>query len=383
MADDPDTQDGGAKGKKASKVKEYILKPVMTDEEIKKKEGSYFNEKDIKLIVDHDADVYADDGDGKKSLLIKFRKNAFSPEMVKLAWDAFHKTAAASRNRGAAAGPIDLNSPYWKKRKPVEIKGWSTRYVQKGKKSAMRVNNNVYSSVLGYFERTPFMKLPCRLTSYTQTYFKYYKQGIPFVQAISGMFKKLVPDRYAAQEKIVSKTPAYRIPGTVFSSLTVNRNFRTALHQDAGDLREGFGNLSVVERGKYHGGYTVFPQYGVGVNCRSGDFLAMDVHRWHCNTEMYETKEDKEYNKKLPSVFGHDLETGTMGADKKYSRISFVCYYREKLQDCKKSETDAYYKRIRFSPEKGWLDKGPKKTRKQKAGEQKTGEAGDTNLNLE
>ncbi len=131
MADDPDTQDGGAKGKKATKVKEYILKPVMTDEEIKKKEGSYFNEKDIKLIVDHDADVYADDGDGKKSLLIKFRKNAFSPEMVKLAWDAFHKTAAASRNRGAAAGPIDLNSPYWKKRKPVEIKGWSTRYVQK------------------------------------------------------------------------------------------------------------------------------------------------------------------------------------------------------------------------------------------------------------
>lgn len=353
--------EGGGK-----KVKEYVVKKVMTDEEIKKKEGTYFNEKDIKMIIDDDADVYADDGEGKKTLLIKFRKNAFSPEMVKLAWDAFHKTAGMSRNRGAAAGPIDLKSPYWKKRNPVEIKGWSTRYKQNGKTSAMRVNNNVYSSVLGYFEKTPFMKLPCRLTSYTQTYFKYYKQGIPFIQAISEQFKKLVPDRFKAQEAIVSKTPAYRIPGTAFSSVTVNRNFRTALHTDAGDLAVGFGNLSVVERGKYHGGYTVFPQYGVGVNCRSGDFLAMDVHKYHCNTEMHETKEDKAFNEKLPKVYSADPATGTMGSDKKYSRISFVCYYREKLQNCNKKETDEYYKRIKFSPEKGWLDKGPKKTRKQK-----------------
>jgi hypothetical protein len=29
----------------------------------------------------------------------------------------------------------------------------------------------------------------------------------------------------------------------------------------------------------------MFPQYGVGVECRSGDFLAMNVHEWHCNSE--------------------------------------------------------------------------------------------------
>jgi hypothetical protein len=354
---------GSATGKG---VKVYNVKPLMTDDEIQAKEGTYFNEKDVKLLIDHDADVFAETSDGKKELIVRFRKNVFSEDMTKLAWDAFHKTAAASRNRGAAAGPINLNSAYWKKRKPTEIKGWSTRYIQKGKKSAMRVNNNVFSSVLGYFERTPFMKLPCRLTSYTQTYFKYYKQGIPFIQAINDQFKKLVPDRYKAQEKVAKSTPAYIIPGTIFSSLTVNRNFRTALHKDGGDLPQGFGNLSVVEQGKYHGGYTVFPQFGVGVNCRTGDFLAMDVHRWHTNTEIYETPEDKKFNATLPKTFGHNLETGTMGSDKKYSRISFVCYYREKLQACDKKESEAYYKRIGFDTNQGWIKKGPRETRKQK-----------------
>ena len=52
-----------------------------------------------------------------------------------------------------------------------------------------------------------------------------------------------------------------------------------------GDLKEGFGNLVVLEEkeGQYEGGCTGFPQFKVGVDCRHGDFLAMDVHEWHGN----------------------------------------------------------------------------------------------------
>ena len=32
-----------------------------------------------------------------------------------------------------------------------------------------------------------------------------------------------------------------------------------------------------LEEGKYKGGYTGFPQYGVCVDVRHGDFLGMDV----------------------------------------------------------------------------------------------------------
>ena len=107
------------------------------------------------------------------------------------------------------------------------------------------------------------------------------------------MFEKLIPEAYQKQLSRANEKSHLKIPETSFSTITINRNFRTALHKDAGDFSEGFGNLTVIERGSYHGGYTVFPQFGVGVDVRSGDFLAMDVHQWHSNTAIFETEEDK------------------------------------------------------------------------------------------
>ena len=195
-----------ARDAKVTGVKEVVLEPKLTDDQMKAREGTYFSEKEVDTIYDEDIDIYAkvpeseEYPEGKK-LIARLRKNVIPHDIVKLAWKNFYNSASASRNRGAAAGPIDLKSNYWKKRKPTEIQGWSTRYKHNGKVSKMRVNNNVFSSVLGYFERTPFMGLPCRLTSYTQKYFDQYKAGIPYIEAIDGLFKKLVPDRYKAQYK--------------------------------------------------------------------------------------------------------------------------------------------------------------------------------------
>ena len=336
--------------KKSRGVQTIVLKPVKTDEEMKEREGTHWEEKEISRFIDQDADVYRLDAAGKKHLLARYRKGVFSKELTDLAWEAYHKAAAASRNRGAAAGPIDVNSEYWKKRKPVEIQKWAARYEQGGKVSKMRVNNNVLSSVLGYFESTPFMKLPCRLTSYTQTHFNNYKKGFPYIVAVDRMFKKLFPGPHAKQLAAAKKKPMFQIEDTAFSSLTINRNFRTAMHKDAGDYEQGFGNITVVERGKYHGGYTCFPQYGVGFNVRMGDFLGMDVHQWHTNTEMYETAEDKAANKKIPRVF-KSSDAIVSGSKDLFTRISFVMYLREKLQQCDEKETRAYYAKIGFNPD--------------------------------
>lgn len=348
----------------ALKVREVIVEPVMSNDEIKAREGTYFKEKEVKEIFDEDVDVYGKEGDTKK-LLARFRKHVLPNPLIKTGWEGYYQTAAASRNRGAAAGPIKADSNYWKNRKPTDINKWSARYMQDGKPSKMRVNNNVFSSVLGYFEQTPFMGLPCRLTSYTQKYFHQYKHGIPFIEAIDRAFKKLIPGPHAKQLAAASEKPMYRVANTAFSSITINRNFQTALHMDEGDFREGYGNLSVIERGKYSGGQTLFPRFGVGFNVRTGDFLAMDVHEFHCNTELYESPEDKEFNKKLPRIHHDNEKTGTMGGEKPFTRISFVCYLREKMRGCKSSETQAYYSRIQFHPEKGDMKKG--KTRKIKA----------------
>ena len=344
-------------GEPKIKVRELIVEPKMTNDEIKAREGTYFTDKEADEILDENVDVYAMES-GEKKLLARFRKNILPADLVKTGWEAYYQTAAASRNRGAAAGPIKADSNYWKKRKPVEINKWSARYEQDGKLSKMRVNNNVFSSVLGYFEQTPFMGLPCRLTSYTQKYFHQYKHGIPFIQAIDTAFKRLIPDKHKKQLAAVTEQPRYQVANTAFSSITINRNFRTALHMDDGDFREGFGNLSVIERGKYSGGATIFPRYKIGFNVRTGDFLAMDVHEWHCNTEMYESPEDKKFNKALSKIHHDSIETGTMGGEKPFTRISFVCYLREKLRGCKVKETQAYYNRIKFHPEHGDMKKG-------------------------
>jgi hypothetical protein len=346
-----------------------VAKPALTAEEIQALEGTHFNDADHKVsrdsdgnikvhikgsgkpalytIYDTDVDIYTEEG----KLIGKLRKQVLDPDIVKIGWEGFWISAAPSRNRGAAAGPIDVKGKYWKGKNPTDINGWSAKYKLDGKTlSNMRVNNNVFSSVLGYFDATPFMKLPCRLTSYTTRYWKYFNHGLPFIRAIDECFKELVPDRYQQQRKAAEEKPLLHIADTSFSSVTVNRNFRTALHRDAGDFKEGYGNLSVIERGKYQGGYTLFPQFNIGFNVRTGDFLAMDVHEWHTNTEMYETAEDKEFNKTLPRIHKDDPETGTLGAEKPYTRVSFVCYLREKLRQCNTQDTNKYFKKIGFNP---------------------------------
>jgi hypothetical protein len=328
-------------------VKKIVVKPIATDKEFAAKEGTWFEEDDIDQVIREDTDVYALE-DGKERLLAKFRKGVLTKDQVQLGWDGFRLLAIPSRNRAAAAGPIDLKGKYWSKRKPTEVSKWSARYVQNGKVSKMRVNNVVASGVLGYYESTAFLDAACRMTGYTRKALKNFLHGVPFLEAIDAQFKKLVPDAHAKQLAALRKHKAYQISNTAFSTLTVNLNFRTALHKDAGDYKDGFGNLSVIEWGKYHGGITMFPRFRVGFDVRTGDFLAMDVHEWHTNSKLYETEDDKKYNESLPDIRTRDPETGVVGSDHRFQRLTFVCYFREKLANCDEAKTREYYKREGF-----------------------------------
>ena len=358
-----------------------IVHKIYSDDEIKSKEGQWFDESHINYpIVNSNTDVYRLDDEGNKHLLLKFRKNVIPDELIKIGWDSYKDLAKASRGRGASAGPIDVNSQYWGKRKLVDTKKWSTGYLnpkglelhdslstldeseliekcdelnikredemkkedlvlalikKQGGISKMKVNNQVASNPIGFYESGKnFADLPCRLTHFTRTNFEKYNDGLPFIQHIDKLFQKLIPEAHNKQLVRADTKPHLKIPKTAFSTVTINRNFRTAMHRDAGDFKDGFGNLTVIERGKYHGGYTIFPQYGVAIDLRNNDFVAMDVHQWHCNTPMYETEEDKAFNDTLDYAFKDNPEVGTVGIYEKYTRISFVCYLREKIADC-------------------------------------------------
>ena len=365
------------------RIKKLIVDKQMSDESVKQLEGKWIDPSYITYpLVQNNIDIYYiqenTDGSKQEKLLLKFRKNAIPEELCQLGWKSYKDLAKASRGRGASAGPIDETSVYWKKRNLVKTKKWATGYLnpkgnqlydkykdvslqdlytiatqlnipchenkeeliiqvikQQNGVSKMKVNNQVASNPIGFYEAGKnFADLPCRLTHFTRTNFDKYNQGLPFIQKINQLYKRLTPEAYQKQYERAYQKPHLTIPKTCFSTITINRNFRTALHCDAGDYKEGFGNLCVLEQGKYHGGYTVFPQFGVAVDARHGDFLAMDVHQWHSNTEIYETDEDKEYNKTSTSDFHDNPEVGTAGLYKKYTRISFVCYLREKILQC-------------------------------------------------
>jgi hypothetical protein len=86
------------------KVREVVLEPVMSNDEVKAREGTYFTDKEVKEIFDEDIDVYGM-YDGSKKLLARFRKHVLPNPLIKTGWEAYYQKAAASRNRGAAAGP--------------------------------------------------------------------------------------------------------------------------------------------------------------------------------------------------------------------------------------------------------------------------------------
>ena len=361
-------------------VNKLIVNKLYTDEEIKCLEGNWIDESYIKHpIIQSDTDVYYLNDNNEETLLLKFRKNVITDEELQIGWESYKDLAKPSRGRGASAGPIDKTGQYWSKRVIVNDNKWMTSYLspkglelkekydelsledllkkceeynidstdlsrhditiniikKEGGVSKMRVNNQVASSAIGYFDADNKMsKTPCRLTYFSKHNFDNYQKGFPFLEKIDKLYKELVPDAHERQYERANKKPHLKISNTAFSTVTINRNFRTALHRDANDFKQGFGNLTVIERGKYQGGYTVFPQFGVGINLRNNDFVVMDVHQWHSNTPMYETEEDKIYNKSLPKVFKDNPDVGTAGIYELYTRLSFVCYLREKILNC-------------------------------------------------
>ena len=107
--------------------RKIIVQKMISDEDIVKRAGTWITEEDIKYpIIESNTDVYWKDSKNELHLLLKFRKNHIHDKLIQIGWDSYKDLAKASRGRGASAGPIDIHSQYWGKRKLVGTKksGW-------------------------------------------------------------------------------------------------------------------------------------------------------------------------------------------------------------------------------------------------------------------
>jgi len=271
----------------------YILpKKYISDAEMQCHSGSFYsynNDPEWISIGNQSESIKIYKPCGKELLAILYKK-AISKELCSLAVAKYLKAGQqVSTNRGIAAGS----------------KHRTTKTGTTGKRYEKGISS--HSNILGYIDSANH-KRPCRLTSFSREYFEEYTAGLPFIQAIDTCFKNLLPEKYSKQFQICSQKPDFQIKNTAFSTVTVNYNFQTALHKDSGDYKDGFGNLVVCQK-DIQGGEILFPQYKLQIQLESGDFLAMDVHEWHCNNKIHYLNDDA-------------------------YRLSFVCYYRDRIHQC-------------------------------------------------
>jgi hypothetical protein len=257
------------------------------------------NNKGQYFIIEDNADVYTVDN----NLLMRFRKNVLKKENITDFYDnviQFAKTP--THNRGSASGSKHKN---------------------------INENGNIYTNIIGYFDTlSPNYKkiltqkkiknfLSVRPTRFLLDYPDKYKKLIPFIKEVDKFYEKLVPDQYIIQRKHANQTH-FKIKGTAFTTITTNVNYQTTVHTDKGDDEEGFGNLTVIENGKYSGGETCLPQYGIAVDVRTSDVLYMNVHEAHANLPIH-------------------LETPDA------IRLSIVCYLRKKIWEKTKGKNKHFF----------------------------------------
>lgn len=269
-------------------VKIYHVDKKIPDEKMAKIVNTKLRPAQIDLIIDHDADVYTMDD----RLLLRFRKGVLPKKHVQDFFDnvvQFAKTKGTT-NRGSTIGSTTKN---------------------------VKDNQQVFSNIIGYFDRwspkqkhlfrTKKIKTPLevRETRFTAEFPDKFTKMIPLIEDVDRFYKKYIPDAYKRQIHKANETH-FRIGKTAFTTITTNVNFQTTVHKDKGDDAEGFGNLVVIEQGKYTGGETCLPQYGVGVDVRTDDMLFMDVHEWHANLPVHLQEKDA-------------------------LRLSVVCYLRTKV----------------------------------------------------
>jgi hypothetical protein len=285
--------------KKKGKITIYIVEKDFDNNQLQKILNTKLKPSDISFIINEDADVYTKEG----KLLLKFRKNVLDKKYIDLFYDNVIKFAELkSNNRGNALGSKKRNVYENEKIKSNIIGFFDTLSIQQKFLLKQQKNKNIIS---------------VRPTRFNVDFPEKYEKLLPLVQQIDEYYKKLTPEHYEKQRKKANQTH-FKIKNTSFTTITTNVNFQTTIHTDKGDDDEGFGNLSVIEKGKYTGGETCFPQYGIGVNVRLGDILFMDVHEAHGN---------------LPIITEND--------DAK--RLSIVCYLRKKIWEKTKGKSKEFF----------------------------------------
>tara|TARA_R110000751_G_scaffold30199_2_gene77497 strand:+ start:4885 stop:5814 length:930 start_codon:yes stop_codon:yes gene_type:complete len=253
------------------------------------------------------------------------------------------KLAKLSRTRGASAGKLDESLEYYKSfkngkaapgRKIVQTKGKNYAILAgsvKPDKRCMEVNNPVYSSAVGLYGGGNTSNLA--KTKGTRTCGASDEDLsilCPYIRSVDKAMEVLVPEEWERQ--FLKAQTHSNLFNTNITTITINKNFRTSVHTDKGNVIGFYSALTVQTKGHYSGGYLLFPEYKIGFNIQSRDILIFNPQIKHANSEMTASKEQDILNKELGLT--NTLVNGRPyihGDQHLFRRYSFVFYQRSGL----------------------------------------------------
>ena len=294
------------------------------------KAGEFYDKEHYDKIINESCYGYYENGD----ILFCFIKGAITEEN-RQKYKKIIKSCCKqkTKNRGASAGPVDLR--YFPK-KAVELcnkhgepyKDGKDRYSVFYKDATGKVvnrcqSNMVRSGVAGYFDAVA--GLPCRKVGWSNKNPLKHDSLIELAKEIEGNHNVYCNNSYNYHRKKADEVPENLLfKDTIYSTMTLNYDFRTASHRDKGDLEGGLSTLTIFEDipNNYEGFYTGLPEFKIAFDVRDGDTLIFNAHEIHANTDF--------------KVLSEKLKRDDLTDNNFAGRMSVVCYMRNKLNLCGK-----------------------------------------------
>lgn len=253
---------------------------------------NFASDSDYDQVVEGNVRVYGPNDE----LLLVIVRGGFERQMLVDAWRILKDVNLKTDNRGTAAG-IEMEQV---KKKDGTMS--QTRSVPKG--------YEVISGLIGYYPRYP--RIPyCRQCAWNQQNPELFEKLLPLFKRVNELHKEHAPESWAAQNEIVEKTSKdFVIPDTIYTTVTVNKNFRTAYHLDARNFEAGMAPMLLMRQGKFEGGLVVMPEWRIAAKLETGDLI------------FFRNMQDLHGNTKIT------------GMSKDYQRCTLVFYYREEMIKC-------------------------------------------------
>jgi hypothetical protein len=114
---------------------------------------------------------------------------------------------------------------------------------------------------------------------------EHYATIIETAQVMDKAFERAMPSYYKLAQGLLSLNkpdrhiyPRFMIPGTIYTTGIINLNNQLIYHYDRANMN-GFLSVLLTLRGGMGGGYLVFPEYRMAVECKDGYILIFNGHK--------------------------------------------------------------------------------------------------------